>query len=253
MKFLIILILTFNAFADVSLDDAYRREKAFLLSQKEALIKMRGTMVASLIQRKSRAQKDITQNQNELSQIMLANQGLDEEYRSIEKMTKESSQVSGQLEKNQLKIQENLQLIRAKLGLGHIPSTETDTVKSFEATLGDAFNLIKNLAAEKWRSHAFLDEDDHLVQGEILFQGLFSAYGKLGSKIYTLSPYNNEFLKVIAPTSGDEIYMFTPNFEKTNLMAAKSWKESVADAIPGLAMGIIMLAILGLFILLARA
>lgn len=253
MRLFILLFLSFNAFADITLDDAYRREKTFLTAQKESLIKMRSAMNLSLAQRKTRAQKDILIKQNDLSKLILKNQGLEEEYRSIEKMTKESTQISGQLEKNQLKIHENLLAIRTKLGIGHTPTLETDVIKKFEKTLTEAYELIQVLASEKWRAQAFLDKDDHLVQGEILFQGLFSAYGRLGSEIFLLAPYNNEFLKVLSPASGDNIYMFTPNFEKTNLMAAKSWKESIADSIPGVAMGIIMLAILALFILLARA
>ncbi|MCM2349786.1 MAG: hypothetical protein NDI69_07180 [Bacteriovoracaceae bacterium] len=253
MKYILMMLLSFSAWADITLEDAYIRERSFLLAQKDGLLKMKNNMMTSLDKRKSKAEKDIALKQAELSRLMLKNQELHEDYKTLEKMTKESSQMSGQLEKNDLKIQEKFQTIRSKLGISHAPSTESDVIKKFEATLNDAFGLIEALSTEKWRSHAFLDENGHLIQGEVLFQGLFSARGKKGSEIFVLAPYNDEFLKVISSAEANEILLFSPDFERTGLKVAKSWKESVADAIPGIVMAIIMMAVLGLFILLARA
>lgn len=253
MKLILIMLFSFSAWADVSLDDAYKREKSFLIAQKESLMKMKMNMTTSLKYRKSQAEKEIASKEADLSRLLLKNQGLHEDYKSLEKMTKESSQMSGQLEKNQLKIQENLQQVRAKLGVGHSVSTETDVIKKFEATLEESLGLIQIISAETWRKHAFLDENEHLVQGEVLFQGLFSAWGKHDSKIFALAPYNNEFLKVLSTAGDNEVYLFTPNFERAGLKVSKSWKETVADAIPGIVMAFIMMAVLGLFILLARA
>ena len=253
MKFILILLLSFSALADVALEEAYKREKAFLEAQKQALLNMKNTMNLSLVQRKAKAEKDISLKQAELSRLQLKNQELHEEFKALEKITKESFQMSGQLEKNNLRITEQLQNIQAKLGLSSVTTKETDVIKKFEGTLDQVFGVIQVLGSNQWRKHAFLDESDHLVQGAVLFQGLFSAWGKYGDKIFSLGPYNNEFLKVVSTNSGKEIYLFTPDFERTNLKAAKSWKETVADAIPGVVMALIMMAVLGLFILLARA
>lgn len=253
MKFFLLLLFSLPIFADITLDDAYRREKAFLTVQRESLLNMKSVLNASLLQRKAKAEKDIEKKQNELSALMLKNQELREEYKSLEKITKESSQMSGQLEKNAIKINETIGSIKAKLGLTHETSTELDPIKRFEGVLNDAFGLIGNITSEKWRPHAFLDENDHLVQGEVIFRGLFSAWGKHAGKVFSLVPYNNEFLKVAHTFGGKESYLFSPNFERTGFKAAKSWKESVADAVPGLVMLMIMMCVLGLFILLARA
>lgn len=253
MKYILLLILSFSAFADINLDDAYKREKTYLLAQKNGLLKMRASLKALQEQRKGKAQRDIQNKQNELSSLMLKNQELHEEYKAIEKSTKESSQMVGQLEKNALKISENLSHLKAKLGLTSEQSTELDPVKRFEEILSDAFILIRNVSSEEWRPHAFLDENDHLIQGEVLFQGLFSAWGRQGDKLFSLVPYNNEFLKVASVALKGETYLFSPSFERTGLKAAKSWKESVADAIPGIVMMMIMIAVLGLFIMLARS
>jgi len=253
MKFILLMLLSFSAWSDVSLEEAYKREKQFLNAQKESLLKMKSSMELALKMRKTKAEKEIAAKEATLSSIAIKNQDLHEEYKALEKITKESSQMSGQLEKNQLKIHENLQDLRAKLGLSYTTSSEADVIKKFEATLDEVFGLIQIISNPNWRKHAFLDENDHLVQGEVFFQGLFSAWGKHGSKIFALAPYNNEFLKVVNAFGDKEIYLFTPNFERTGLMVAKSWKESVADAIPGIVMAFIMIAVLGLFILLARA
>lgn len=253
MKFILLMLISFSAWSDVSLQEAYKREKQFLAAQKESLLKMKSSMQLSLKMRKSKAEKEIAAKEATLSTLAIKNQELHEDFKALEKITKESSQMNGQLEKNQLKINENLQGLRAKLGLNYTASTETDVIKKFEGTLDEAFGLIQTISASTWRKHAFLDENDHLVQGEVLFQGLFSAWGKYGSKIFALAPYNNEFLKVVSSVTDNEIYLFTPNFERTGLKAAKSWKESIADAIPGIVMAFIMIAVLGLFILLARA
>jgi hypothetical protein len=253
MKYILLFILSSSAFADINLDDAYKREKTYLMAQKDSLLKMKASLKSLQEQRKAKAKKDIQVKQKELSSLMLKNQELHEEFKSIEKSTKESSQMVGQLEKNALKISENLSHLRAKLGLTSEQSTELDPVKRFEEILSDAFFLIKNVSSEDWRPHAFLDENDHLIQGEVLFQGLFSAWGKRGNKLFSLVPYNNEFLKVASIAVQGETYLFSPNFERTGLKASKSWKESVADAIPGLVMIMIMIAVLGLFIMLARS
>jgi hypothetical protein len=253
MKYFFFLIFSLPVLADISLDDAYRREKTFLLAQKEALLKMKTSLNTSLVQRKSKAENDIKLKQNELSSLMLRNQELHEEYKALEKITKESSQMSGQLEKNSLKINENLSSLKRKLGLSHQVPTELDPVKHFEGLLDDVLILVSQLASEKWRSHAFLDQNDHLVQGEVLFRGLHSAWGKFDGKLYSLVPYNNEFLKISNAFSGQETYLFEASFERLGLKAAKTWKESVADAVPGIIMTVIMLCVLGLFIMLAMA
>jgi hypothetical protein len=253
MKIFLFLLLSFSAMADVTLNEAYRREKSFLLAQKEALLKMKSSLNQSLYVRKAKAQSEIQKKQNELSALMLKNNELHEEFKSLEKMTKESSQMAGQLEKNALKIQESLASIKSKMGSTHFRSLEADPVKKFEGILQDSLTVINDLSLNKWKSHAFLDENDHLVQGEVMFQGLFSAWGRLNDKVYSLVPYNNEFLKVAQSFSGKEVYIFSPDFERSGFKAAKTWKESVADAIPGLVMMMIMICVLGLFILLARA
>lgn len=253
MKTLLLLFFTLSALADVSLDDAYKRERAFLSAQKEALTKMKGSLLSHHTQRKNRAQIEITTKERELSALMIKNQELHEEYKSIEKSIKESSQMSGQLEKNALKISETLRGIKAKLGLTYEDSTELDPVKKFEWILTDSKKVISYLSEERWAPQAFLNEEDQLVQGEVLFYGLFAAWGKIDGKIYSLVPYNNEFLKVANSFGGKEAYLFSPNFERTGFRAAKSWKETLADAVPGVVMIVIMLCVLGLFILLARA
>lgn len=253
MRYFFLFLLSLSAFADVTLDDAYKREKAFLAAQKDSLTKMKVALQTSQAQRKAKAKQDIEARQNELSALMLKNQELHEEFKAIEKSTKESSQMSGQLEKNGLKIGETLGALKGKLGLPQSTSTELDPVKRFEGILEEALGLVESIGSEKWRPHAFLDENDHLVQGEVLFRGLFSAFGRVNGKTYDLAPYNNEFLKVAGAFSGEETYLFLPTFERTGLKAAKTWKESVADALPGVVMMMIMACVLGLFLMLARA
>jgi len=253
MKFLFLVLFSLPAFADLVLDDAYKREKAFLTAQKESLIQMKASLNSSLALRKAKAEQDIGNRQKELSSLMIQNQDLHEEYKAIEKITKESSQMSGQLEKNALKIHETLSHLKAKLGLPQTTTIEIDPVKRFEEILNEAYGLISEIAGEKWHPQAFLDENDHLVQGEVLFHGLFSAFGKHNGKIFSLVPYNNEFLKVANSFTGQEVILFTPTFERTGIKSVKTWKESAADALPGIVMIMIMIAVLGLFIMLARA
>lgn len=253
MKFLLLLIISLPVFGDVSLNDAYKREHAFLLAQKNSLLSLKAGLQSSLKERKARAQTDINQKQRELSGLMLKNQELTEEFKALEKMTKENSQMSGQLEKNAIKINENFSGLYAKLGMTPKPSENSDPVKRFEGLLDEAYYFVMTISGARWKSQAFLNESDQLVQGEVLFQGLFSARGKLDGKIYSLVPYNNEFLKVSGPFTGEEVHLFSPNFERSGLKAAKTWKESVADTLPGVVMILIMLCVLGLFILLARS
>ncbi len=255
MKFLfsIFLLISFNAKAELNINEAYQREKSYLLAQKEALLKMKSSLVNSQNLRKSKAELDIVKKQNELSAFILKNQELHEEFKVVEKSTKESAQLAGQLEKNGLKITDSLNAIKTKLGLPQTQHAEMDSVKRFENILEDVFGLIGNMSNQSWRPHAFLDENDHLVQGEVLFNGLFSAFGKTSGKIYHLVPYNNEFLKASGTFSGNEVHLFSPNFERTGFKTAKTWKESVADALPGVIMVMIMICVLGLFIMLARS
>jgi len=251
--FFLITIFCFNAKAELNLNEAYQREKSYLVAQKEALLKMKSSLANSQNLRKSKAELDIQKKQNELSALMLKNQDLHEEFKVIEKSTKESAQLAGQLEKNGLKISDSLNAIKTKLGLPQTQHTEMDSVKRFENILEDVLGLIGNMSNQSWRPHAFLDESDHLVQGEVLFTGLFSAFGKSAGKIYHLIPYNNEFLKASGTFSGNEVHLFSPNFERSGFKTAKTWKESVADALPAIIMLMIMTCVLGLFIMLARS
>lgn len=236
-----------------SVDEAYKKEKAFLVAQKEALVQMKMSLKSSFNQRKNKAETDIAQKQAELSKVQLRNQELVEEYKAIEKITKESNQMAGQLEKQTLKMGEVLSATNAKLGLTYIESKNLETVKKFEDNLNETLNVITAMSKEGWRKHAFLDEKEQLVTGEVLFNGLFSAWGKINSKIVSLAPYNKDFLKAIPRTSENDIYIFTPDFQKVSIVAAKTWKESIADAIPGVVMAAIMLCVFGLFIMLAKA
>ena len=111
------------------------------------------------------------------------------------------------------------------------------------------------MSTPKWKSHAFLDAQEHLQKGEILFYGLFSAQGKIGDKIYLLAPYNQHWLKVLSASNQNQnsFYFFDSQFQKNTIKVVKTWKESIADLIPGIIMGLIMITVLGLFINLARS
>lgn len=252
LLFAILLIVNVRVHAQ-SVDDAYKREKAYLLAQKSSLIQMKTSLKLSFAARKTSADRSILIKQSEFSKEQLKNQELLEEYKAIEKISKESSQMAGQLEKQNLKINEILASTNSKLGLIFDESIEKDVNKKFESNLQSAQQLITVMSAERWRKHAFLDEKEHLVTGEVLFNGLFSAWGKVDSKIVSLAPYNKDFLKIVPATDGKGIYIFAPDFQKVNIISAKTWKESVADTIPGIVMGMILIAVFGLFIMLARS
>jgi hypothetical protein len=210
-------------------------------------------MAIGFSSRKAKAERDLLKMQTELSQLQLKNQELVEEYKALEKITKEGSQMSGQLEKQTLKINEVLSSATAKLGLTFNESKEINYIKKFEYNLDETLKLILAMSENKWRQHAFLDENEHLVSGEVLFKGLFSAWGKVDSKIVSLAPYDKDFLKIVPNTSEKDIYIFTPDFQKVKLILAKTWKESMADAVPGVVMGMILTMVFGLFVMLARS
>lgn len=249
-SFLVIVQLSAHA---QSVDDAYKREKAYLLAQRDSLIQMKSSLRSSFLNRKASAEKAILSKQFEFSKVLLTNQGLIEEFKAIEKITKESGQMAGQLEKQNLKINEILSTTNSKLGIIYNESQVLDVTKKFESNLEEVQKLITVMSTESWRRHAFLDEKEHLVSGEVLFNGLFAAWGKVNSKIVSLAPYNKDFLKVVPTTDGKDIYIFAPDFQKVNIIGAKTWKESVADTIPGIVMGMILVAVFGLFIMLARS
>lgn len=255
MKFSILIYLIFHVFSlqAQSVDDAYKREKGYLRSQKESLLLLRSQMHTMFLKHKLAAEKDILKLQKELSTIELKNQEMIEELKAVEKITKESSQLGSQIEKQNLKIDETLTQVESKLGISRQSLLENDPVLKLEKNLELALSVVNELSKNDWRQHAFLNENDELVSGQIKFNGLYSAYGRIGDKIYNLAPYNKDFLKIVPHSNENMMYIFTPDFNKVNILAAKTWKESVADKTPAIVMVLIMLTVFGLFIMLARS
>lgn len=250
---LFIIMITSQHASSQSIEEAYKREKNYLRSQKDALFALKGELKFQFIKSKAAAEKEIAKLQSELTLLEQANTTSLEEYKAIEKITKEGVQISGQIEKQNLKIAESLSSTTAKLGLKYTENTERDEVKKFEMHLDEVLSLIEASSSKAWRSHAFINENNQLISGEILFNGLYSAWGKINSKIVSLAPYNKDFLKVIPETSESVVYLFTPDFTKVSVLSAKTWKESVADAVPGVVMALIMLTVFGLFVMLAKS
>lgn len=253
-KFLLIFSLFAFKFACAeTAEEAFSRELSYLKAQKESLIQLKKDLVISKSNRINKASQNIKKIEDELSKKQLENQVLLEEFKSIEKVTKDSGQVGSQLDKNSLKINEFLSDVNPKLGLSHKEIISNDSVVKFEQNLIQVFNLLESLSKLEWREHAFINSKDQLVKGEILFIGLHSAWGKSDNRIYPLAPYNKDFLKVIPDTSEKDVYLFSSDFQKVNLLTVKTWKERVADLVPGIVMGLIMLAVFSLFIMLAKA
>lgn len=246
------LVFTHLSFAE-SAEEAFSRELQYLQLQKESLLKLKKDIISSKNQRIVKAKTAIATTENELAKIQLSNQELVEEYKALEKITKDSSQLSSQLDKNSLKINELLTDVSPKLGLQHTEFISNDSVSKFEKNLEQFFVILENMSKYEWREHAFINEKDELVKGEVLFIGLHSAWGKYNNKIYPMAPYNKDFLKVITNASDNDLYIFSPDFQKVNILSAKTWKESVADSVPGVVMTLIMIAVFGLFIMLAKA
>ncbi len=250
---LIFTFLLFNFGYAETAEEAFLRELAYLQAQKESLIKLKQSLVSSKLERIAKASTNIKKNETELAKIQLNNQVLLEEFKSIEKVTKDSNQVGAQLDKNSLKINELLSDINPKLGLNYKEVISVDSVLKFEQNLDHVLNLLENISQLKWREHAFINTDDQLVKGEVLFIGLHSAWGKFNNRIYPLAPYNKDFLKVISSASEKDVYLFSSDFQKVNMISIKTWKEKVADVVPGIVMALIMLAVFSLFIMLAKA
>ena len=249
---IIAIIFSGNLYSQ-SLDDAYKREKGYLRSQKEALMLLKAQLHTNFLKNKKMAELEIQKKQSELSQLNLQNQTLIEEFKSLEKISKESVQVVSQLEKQNLKIAENLSSVSAKLGIIYSDNQIRDHVQKFEKNLDEVLVLIDLLSHSEWKQHAFLNEENQLIAGEVKFNGLYSAWGKIGDKVIALAPYNKDYLREIPKTSQEDIYIFTPDFSKVSILSSKTWKESVADAIPALVLSLIMLTVFSLFIMLARA
>lgn len=250
---LLVLFISVDTVFSQSIEDAYKRERGYLRAQKEALLLMKARIHTSYLKNKVVAEKEIGIKQAELSKLELSNQALIEEFKALEKITKESTQISSQIEKQNLKIAENLTVLSSKLGFIFTESAERDAVAKMEYNLDESYKIIEKLTDENWRKHAFINEENQLVAGEVLFNGLYSAWGKINSKIFSLAPYNKDFLKVIPNTDEKSVYFFTSDFNKVNVIVNKTWKESVADAVPGVVMAVIMLTVFGLFIMLARS
>jgi len=249
--FFILITLNFSILAETA-EEAFAREKNFLIAQKESLINLKKSMNISKESRKKKAELEIKKLQTDLALISLKNQELLEEFKAIEKITKDSSQLNSQLEKNYLKISELFSDVAPKLGLSYQETLGNDPVLKFESALNSVFGLIEQFSKFEWKEHAFLNEDEKLVKGEILFIGLHSAWGKYQGKVFSLAPFNKDFLKVIPNTDKTSLFLFPTDFQKVKVMSAKTWKESIADSIPGIVMLIIMFAVFGLFIMLAR-
>jgi hypothetical protein len=264
MRYIILLLLFINTSLTWALDEnllqkSYERELNFLLEQKKSLIETKSQLQSKLKSQKSNATSELLTKKTMLLQIQQKNQQAQDELSKLEKYNKEGLNALTQLEKTTFKIYQSTSDISKRLGYSEnfisLPDHKTSPIITIENQLAQTLELLDALVTPKWKSHAFLDSEDHLQSGDVLFYGLFSAQGKIGDKVFMLAPYNQHWLKVLAPKNSNQgqFYLFDAQFQKNTIKVIKGWKESLADIIPGLVMALIMITVLGLFINLARS
>lgn len=191
--------------------------------------------------------------ESKFSNLQLSNGLLVEEFKTLEKLTKESSELKGQIEKIANKSASSIDEIVVRLGLNNLEDKSVDPITLLQGNFNKILNILNTFSESKWRGHAFLNEKEELVQGEVRFNGLASAWGKYNGKVYSLVPFNKDYLKVVPETNSSSLYLFSPDFSKVKLITTKSWKESFADMVPGFVMFLIMISVLSLFVMLARS
>jgi hypothetical protein len=262
---ILIFIISFLSIAQLwaidenVLQKSYERELNFLLEQKKSLIETKHQLQKKLISQKNIATSELLAKKTILLQLGQKNQVAQDELNKLEKYNKEGLNALTQLEKTTFKIFQSTSDVSKRLGYAEnfisLPDHQTSPILTIEKQLFQTLQLLEDLVTPKWKNHAFLDSEDHLQKGDVLFYGPFSAQGKIGDKIYMLTPYNQHWLKVLAPTNLDEgkFYLFDTQFQKNTIKVIKSWKETIADLIPGIVMGLIMITVLGLFINLAKS
>ncbi len=233
--------------AESSVDEAYKRELQFLQSQVKSFRDLQNKLKQSFAEREKKGKESILLRAEEITKLQQDVQLLQEEVKWHEKMTKDLGQSQNQMEKSFAKFQERLTSTSIKLGVSLGGTKEAPLELKVLETLPRALKVLTTLQQDSWRPHAFLNENNQLVTGEVRFIGLTSALGKIDGKNYLLSPYNQDYLKVLRPQGKSEIYLFTPDFTKQKILAPKTWKETLADYFPGLVMLIILVAVLGLF------
>jgi hypothetical protein len=264
MRYFILLVSILNisqswAIDEGALQKSYERELNFLIEQKKSLIETKAQLQNKLKIQKNTATSELLTKKNLLLQLQQKNQLAQDELSKLEKYNKEGLNALTQLEKITFKIYQSTSDISKRLGYPEnfisLPDHKTSPISTIEKQLAQTLEVLEDLVTPKWKNHAFLDAEDHLQKGDVLFYGLFSAQGKIGDKIYMLSPYNQHWLKVLSPKSTNEgqFYFFDTQFQKNTVKIIKGWKESVADLIPGIVMTLIMITVLGLFINLAKS
>jgi len=253
---LFILLCSFavsSAFAD-TVAEAYKREAEFLRKQRDSLVKLKGQLQNAHLDRVRQAEAELARLGAELSKLNVANLADAETNQRLEKLVKDAASGGVQLEKNLHRMQEQFRALREKAPFTKRAALKDQSgVEAFRFQLEEGISILKELGQPRVVEHAFLDEDGKLVQGKILLLGLFGAFGQNSGETFHLAPYNGQWLKAQEKIAAGQLLLFDPAFQPGPLKTHAGWRERVADSVPAIVMLIIMLAVVALFVALARA
>ncbi len=259
----LLLGLNQKAMAQDALAKGVQREIQFLTAQKASLLGMKQEINRSTLRRRDEALRELKVLREELIKVSKAVQEEQGQLALAEKSGREGVAAKGQLEKISFKIHEATADITKRMGLGDdfVPAPRSNGPEAAEfvkVQLSKTLELLGHLSTPAWRKHAFMDEEDRIVEGDVLFYGPFAAHGMREGKEIILAPYDKHWFKSMGPSSHEDalstLYIFDPvASDQGKIKAARSWREGVADSVPAVVMVAIMLAVLILFIGLARA
>jgi hypothetical protein len=264
---LLLVLVSFSTYAqtpansDGDLAKAFKREFSYLATQNEVLQKTEDVSKSQYLQKKKVLEAEIKALERKLAVMTTQNEVLNEEVQAFEKRKRESAAKKNSLASTFRKAQLALDDVRQELNLdlakpeGRVQSPKV-SVKDYELLARESLQILKDSVRVQEIHASYLNETGDLVEGPIL------RFGRIG-----VQALQNGVKKVLAPTSEGvlqelkgansagpfvSLYVFENLKSASHLKKAAGFWDKLADAVPLVVLGALLLLVVGLFSLFAR-
>lgn len=266
IRFLLSLSLLISAvvpaFAgEEDLSKAFQRELVFLSSQKEALISARENALEGHKKAISQLEAELRRLEVVAVKATAANDMLYEQVQGLEKEKKEIHQRDSSLLSIYKKSLKVLSEVDHSLKLD-LPGKQEPPLPS-QATVG-LFGEVKerSLAALKGSEQVvsfhgtYLNRSGELTEGSLLRFGRVGAHAMREKESLVVGPGGDGTLVELESVSAGQelvpIFLFESLLDKSTIRKKATWVDKIADTIPLIMLGFMLLMVLGLFVLFAR-
>lgn len=264
---LLLVLISFSSYAETSsnpeaeLSKAFRREFSYLATQNEVLQKTEETSKSQFLQKKKALESEIKALEKKLAVLTTQNEVLNEELQAFEKRKRDAASKKNSFASTYKKAQVMLNEVKQEISLDLAKPEEKVqdskiTLKDYELLAQESLQVLQDSVRIQELHASYLNETGDLIEGPILRFGRIGVQALQDGVKKVLAPTNEGVLQELkgAQSSGPfvSLYVFENLKSASHLKKAAGFWDRLADAVPLIVLGALLLLVVGLFSLFAR-